>query len=711
MRDRKMKKFEKRHTPKTSSNKNVSYQTVYVKNADGDADTTAHLVMASRIKYTPEISVILPVYNVKPYLRQCLDSVINQSLQEIEIICVDDGSTDGSLQILKEYAAKDERITVLKQQNLHAGIARNAGIAIAKGKYLSFLDSDDFFELNMLETMYNKAKEDNSDVVVCAYSKYNDATQSFDHICKINSTLLQSSPLNPQQAPLTFFAQCFPNPWTKLIKKDLFLKNQIRFEKFLRCNDFGCIYSILAVARKVSLINEQFIHYRHNTNSQVSHRRRENSEIFILATAKLESNLIRLNKYNQFFNKLACAISGHLLFETDNNPKILKEAAREHLSARLYNELFGHKISVIVPVYNVEPYLRECLDSIINQTLRELEIICINDGSTDNSLNILKEYAAKDKRIKIIDQENQGLSCSRNNALKITKGEYIMFVDSDDYIVPDACEKLYARMEIDNLDMLSFSGLNFDTDTREESENRYWDFTYLPLNFNTTVFNWQHCRDFLPYMAVSSCLTIYRYSFIKRHHLEFPPHLCFEDNLFYAQAITKAARVGLMFDKLYRRRIHQASITQNWNEHFPDYVEAASRVMDYIEKFDASLLPIYKEKYCTYISDQEKRFGSRDRERYGKLVSEFLQRYNWIKNKAPQSSSEVHSEPVPLKPLKLIRYYKLFNFIPLFSRIQRGGRRVWKILGLPLWKIRRFENNITTKYYLCGLPFIKVSKK
>ena len=95
---------------------------------------------------TPKVSVIIPVYNVEDYLRQCLDSVINQTLKDIEIICVDDGSTDKSLEILHEYEKKDSRITVLTQKNQYAGVARNVGMSVATGKYFVFLDSDDFFE-------------------------------------------------------------------------------------------------------------------------------------------------------------------------------------------------------------------------------------------------------------------------------------------------------------------------------------------------------------------------------------------------------------------------------------------------------------------------------------------------------------------------------------------------------------------------------------
>ena len=108
-----------------------------------------------------KVSVILPVYNVSDYLRQCMDSIVGQTLKDIEIICVDDGSTDDSLAILKEYEAKDQRVKVIQQANAGAGAARNKGLEIATGEYLSFLDSDDFFEPDMLEKAIPKRKKKN----------------------------------------------------------------------------------------------------------------------------------------------------------------------------------------------------------------------------------------------------------------------------------------------------------------------------------------------------------------------------------------------------------------------------------------------------------------------------------------------------------------------------------------------------------------------
>ena len=120
--------------------------------------------------------------------------------------------------------------------------------------------------------------------------------------------------------------------------------------------------------------------------------------------------------------------------------------------------MFQIKISVILPVYNVENYIAVCLDSIINQTLREIEVICVNDGSTDNSLAILKKYALKDTRIKIIDiSTNRGCGYARKIALKEAKGEYILFCDSDDkYSCNEAFFDLYNRIKKTNTDLLVF---------------------------------------------------------------------------------------------------------------------------------------------------------------------------------------------------------------------------------------------------------------
>ncbi|MBR6409434.1 MAG: glycosyltransferase family 2 protein [Alphaproteobacteria bacterium] len=128
-----MRKNVKKFYQSKRKENDKSSEIIKVKNANSEAETTAEILVQNRIDYTPKVSVVMPVYNVEDYLRQCLDSVINQSLKEIEIICVDDGSTDGSLEILKEYASKDKRITLCAQSHIGSGKCRNIALSLVRG--------------------------------------------------------------------------------------------------------------------------------------------------------------------------------------------------------------------------------------------------------------------------------------------------------------------------------------------------------------------------------------------------------------------------------------------------------------------------------------------------------------------------------------------------------------------------------------------------
>ena len=132
------------------------------------------------------------------------------------------------------------------------------------------------------------------------------------------------------------------------------------------------------------------------------------------------------------------------------------------------------RISVIVPVFNEEEYVAQCLDSVINQSFKDIEIICVDDGSSDGSLDILRDYEEKDYRIRIITQENQGLSASRNVALDQSTGDYVFFIDSDDYLELTALEELYRISVFENVDFTISKLLNF-----EEKTGRYYNHSLL----------------------------------------------------------------------------------------------------------------------------------------------------------------------------------------------------------------------------------------
>ncbi len=318
----------------SESTTSSSLKTIHVKNAEGDPDTVAEILIQNKIDYTPKVSVVMPVYNVEPYLRQCLDSVLNQTLKEIEIICVDDGSTDASLDILKEYAEKDKRITVITQKNLYAGVARNAGLSQAKGEYLSFLDSDDFFELNMLEEMYRKGKEDNSDVVICGNREYDEQKQEITRQVHIGKQFVEASPFSPQDFSDCLFNCCNPNPWNKLFKHFLFNEYNIHYEKYFRCNDMTCVCTAISMANKVSVIDEPFVTYRLNQTTSVTTNRSEKVDCFLYAIAKLEANLKRLKSYNKFKDALTKRINNSFRWEMSvcsrEHQEVIKESAQKN---------------------------------------------------------------------------------------------------------------------------------------------------------------------------------------------------------------------------------------------------------------------------------------------------------------------------------------------------------------------------------------------
>ncbi len=249
------------------------------------------------------------------------------------------------------------------------------------------------------------------------------------------------------------------------------------------------------------------------------------------------------------------------------------------------------KISVIIPIFNVEDYLEECLGSVLNQTLEDIEIICINDGSTDGSLEILNSMS--DERITIIDQENRGLSAARNVGIKHATGEYICFVDSDDYLEPTALEQTYAIAKDKSLDMLIFKLLNFDDKTHETHTTNYYEMKKLKSKVNDSVFSHEDITKLLFYLSVTAPAKLFKSSIIK--DIEFPEGLIFEDNPFFLEAMFKSKRVCFYDKHLYYRRIRHDSIIQTSSKRNSDWLEITNIIIGISKKYGQY------EKYRNYV--------------------------------------------------------------------------------------------------------------
>lgn len=561
---------------------------------------------------SPKISIIIPVYNVEKYLESCLDSVLEQSFKDIEIICVNDCSTDNSINILKKYAESDSRIIIIDKQ-INEGLlsARKSGVDIACGEYIIFLDSDDYIKKDLCLFIAENTDKNNYDVL-----QYKIDIEDYTYGSKNAQWLKEAlQPCNRELKNNNILSEAYINRSyvTSLVGKAFKTElckevyNNIPNEHCYVGEDIFTYFLIACLAESYAGKNtEGYYVYRYGLGV-------ENSETVQLSKfeqyCKMSNWLTHARKFLEdngsdntkelAFEKMAvrmcedcCKIyrdrisaedkdkAAELLAyywkDVDVTDEVMQRTIGTTLqkfvfqtevpvytkSASAYTEV-KPKISVIIPVYNVEQYLRECIDSVRNQSFKDVEIICVNDGSPDKSLQIIEEYAAVDNRITVVSRKNGGLSAARNSGIKCARGEYIYFLDSDDFIVEEALEKLYNISVAQNLDILYFGVQNY-FETEETKKHDIKEDTYYQRKqfFDTAVKGDVLFESFLAEDMFICCVP---FQFIKTEFLinsgiVFRENMLHEDELFSPQLILEAERTMVIEDKLYMRRIREDSI-------------------------------------------------------------------------------------------------------------------------------------------------------
>lgn len=260
------------------------------------------------------------------------------------------------------------------------------------------------------------------------------------------------------------------------------------------------------------------------------------------------------------------------------------------------------EVSVVVPVYNVEDYVGECLESLINQTLKDIEIICINDGSTDDSLKILEEYSKKDNRIKVFSQENSGLSATRNNGIQVAEGNYIYFIDADDFLELTALEELLKISKKTNCDFIIFKLINFYDNTYEKYTSNYYEMEFLKP-FRNKTFHYSDIGEKIFDVAVSTPGKFFKKSLIS--NLKFPEGLIFEDNFFFAQAVINSDKIYFYDKHLYNRRIRDNSITTTYDIKFADTILIINKIINLIKEnnlYDKFKIKLFDKKMISVFA-------------------------------------------------------------------------------------------------------------
>lgn len=300
-------------------------------------------------------------------------------------------------------------------------------------------------------------------------------------------------------------------------------------------------------------------------------------------------------------------------------------------------------VSVIVPCYNVEKYIKKGIESLINQTLKDIEIIVINDGSKDNTLKILKNYQKNDKRIKIIDKKNEGVSIARNAGLKQAKGKYICFMDSDDWVEKDYLEQMYNKISKNNYDIVA-------CDTYAIYPNKKM---YIKSNINDNQDEKKLMID--AYAVIWN--KMYKKEIISDIYFEKNISFC-EDVLFLYEVYSKVKKVGSINEPLYNYLQRENSLTYTYNEKIYDLIKGLDKIVEYYET-NNYIDKYYQEIEYSYVRYLLATFIKRLAKTKNK--TEFKKGCNFVKNKVKEKFPNYKKNKY-LKSKKGL-YLKYFNNI------------------------------------------------
>lgn len=649
------------------------------------------------------ISVIVPVYNASLYLRSCLDSIINQTLADFECICINDGSTDNSLDILTEYANKDTRLKIIDKKNSGAADCRNIGLSKAIGTYCIFLDSDDLFSPCLLEKLYLQIYKTDTDICFCDYSMLHNG-------CKytIKKGFDVENPFNPNDIQNKLFQITHPVCWNKLYKTEFLKKHNLQFLNQSSSNDISFVYSSFILASSISFVSEALIEYRFNNihsitsniNNKIPNVFNAYDELFKIINIQTQPE----NYFESFYSSLDDVIS-YYCCSTHNNLEIpldysflknkkfskflhQKETILNILNAALYQRPL---ISIIVPVYNAEPYLIKMLDSLLGQTQKNIEIICINDGSKDHSLEILQDYACKDKRIKVFDQENSGPAKARNVGLDNAKGAYLMFCDADDWYEANMCSEMLSSLILNKTDFVMCDCNIIEETTEHYRDNGAINYHYLNVKgfMSLNQYNKQE-------ISVLLWNKIFKMEIIKKYMCSFPTGCEMDDDAFIFQYIAVVDTVYGLDKKLYNYRLLGNSIMGKLYSK-----ETLYRIYDIIKIF-AFCINAFKKNN---LFNDKKWFLRiiQSKVKWALSLLDYQGKFEFFKQLRENLLCFYDKNDLKEFPLLLFclekKYTKALDLLTKTKKV--------KILGITVYKRKKFP--LKTKYYVFGIKIF--SKK
>lgn len=639
-----------------------------------------------------KVSIIIPIYNVEEYLEECLLSALKQTLKEIEIICVNDGTPDNSMDIVNKYAKEDSRIVIVEKENGGLSSARNAGMAAAKGEYVYFLDSDDYILEDAMEVLYKQAHDNDLDDIYFDAESFFESEDLKEEMSVYVDYYVRKADYSQIVTGLEMLKKMDennefrPSACLQMAKREFLLENKIQFYNGIIHEDNLFSLECMLEAKRVKHVPQQF------------YMRRVRAESIMTATKEFKSSfgyymclegiLDRLKDKNDYspeiqeaiINRL-CNIQSNALNKIMEIPEEEMEEFMENLPIRsrvmykmmvqrmaeerqrgnreyewkmrseqrieriqynveglkgklqrkekeleelkesstykmgkkmlaapnavkevqynvknrgkkyalwsIKNKIVKPKeiyVSIIIPVYNASQFLRACLETVEGQTLKNIEVICVNDGSEDTSLEVLQEFAAKDSRFRIIDKENTGAGDCRNIGLREAKGEYVLFLDADDKFEPELCDKAYFKAKTDNADICFFGATRFNMQNKK-MEPMNWVLRKELLPKTTPFTKEQLGNQFFQMTSGCPWSKLFRREFILEHHLEFMNLQNANDLYFVRSAMALAKNMTYVNESLVTYRFAAGSNTQSTKHKAPlEFYKAYKALKDKLVK-------------------------------------------------------------------------------------------------------------------------------
>ena len=544
----------------------------------------------------PKVSVVVPVYNVEDYLNEALDSLTNQTLEEMEFVCVDDGSTDGSLAILREYAALDGRIRILDGPNGGYGRAMNRGIDAARGEYLGILEPDDFVSHDMFGSLYRRARKADADLVKADFYRFKtnpDGSLREERVRIVGGRRnlgYYNRVLCPVEEQKVFRFEM--NIWSGIYRLDFLRRWNIRLNETPGASyqDNGFFFQTFCRAERALFVDKAFYLYREdNPNSSRNSRSKMYAVTeeyrFIWEWLELDPELLERvegvfyqRKLNSFFftiSRLGLSLRDEYVHhmhdefvEPYRNGLIKEEDSFGVTNWPAFTQIMADpdafcdriRVSVVMPVYNGERYLREALDDVLTGNAIQFEVICVDDGSMDSTPEILAEYAARDPRVRVVRQENAGAGAARNKGMELARGEYLSFLDADDLFEPGMLEKVYERACEQDADIVVFRCDRYYEDI-DIYKPTLWSLRrgLLP---HKDVFSADEIR-YSPYEAFMGWTwdKLFRADFVRENGLRFQEQRTTNDLLFTYASLERAGRITMMDDVLVHHRMHEGSLS------------------------------------------------------------------------------------------------------------------------------------------------------